>query len=108
VTIRGREDICLSAVPQPPLGLPTRASDRFELRAPAVGNSPFGRVLAFSTGVVPVNHGCAIRVSFDISAKLGVFSFYDATDGGIWFGFSSAKLPSTGWRLIVIAEGAKG
>lgn len=106
VTIRGRDHLCLSAVPEPPLGRPTKVSDTFELRAPGKGTSAAGRVLARSTGAVPIDHGCAVRVSFEIEKNVGPFSFYDATDGGIWFGFSSEKLPRKGWRLTVIAQGA--
>ncbi len=96
VTIRGKDRLCLSAVPQPPLGRPTKVSDTFELRAPGKGTGAAGRILARSTGAAPIDHGCAVRVSFKISRNVGPFSFYDATNGGIWSGLSSAKLPRTG------------
>jgi hypothetical protein len=101
IDVRGRH-MCLSAVPQPPLGRITRASDRFELVAPGKGQSAAGRVLAYQTGVVAVNRGCAINVSFRIDSKLGRFSFYDRSNGDIWFGFNSSRLPERGWELTIV------
>lgn len=106
VTIRGRSHLCLYAVPQPPLGRPERVSDNLELRAPGHGSYAYGRILARSARVVSINHGCALGVTFHIALNLGRFSVFDASTGGIWFGFNSADLPRTAWRLTVIAAGA--
>ena len=55
-----------------------------------------GRLLVRATKVVDIEHGCAIAVEFKISAALGRFRFYDASNGDIWFGFNSAALPVVG------------
>jgi hypothetical protein len=33
---------------------------------------------------------------------MGPFSFYDASDGGIWFGFDSRRLAGCAWRLAIV------
>jgi len=107
VLARGRDNLCLAAVPEPPLGQPLRASDRWELRAPGTGNRAYGRILGFSTNVHGVHHGCSVEIRFRVEKKLGRFSIFDATNGGIWYGFDSRKLVKRGWKVTVIEEGAK-
>jgi hypothetical protein len=36
---------------------------------------------------------------------LGAFSFYDASNGDIWFGFNSRRLAKRGWKLTIIECG---
>jgi hypothetical protein len=103
VTLRGRNK-CLRDVRQWPLGRITRPSDQFELVSPAPkhSNTNLGRLLARPFSVLSIRNGCAVVVRFRIPSTLGRFSFYDKSDGGIWFGFNSANLPERGWRLTII------
>lgn len=103
VEVRGLPSMCLSAAPQPPLGRITRPSDRFELRGPTRRTTrSAGRLLATATRVVSINHGCSLHVEFRIAEKLGAFSFYDASNGDIWFGFNSNSLPRHNWKLTIV------
>jgi hypothetical protein len=51
---------------------------------------------------VAISRGCALTVRFRISPSMGPFSFYDASDGGIWFGFDSRRLAGCAWRLAIV------
>ena len=106
-TIKGRDGLCLRDVPQPPLGRKTTAGDRFQLRAPGrKPNIPYGRVLVQAQGLTTTDHGCVIVLHFKITPSLGMFYVFDASNGGLWGPYDSKNLPTYGWQLLLVEEGA--
>jgi hypothetical protein len=58
-------------------------------------------VLARASSVLSIKHGCSIVVRFKIPTSLGRFAFFDKSNGDIWYGFNSRRLPRRAWRLTI-------
>jgi hypothetical protein len=91
IRVRGHDGLCLWQIPEPPLGRPERATDRFELRAPGRVTGSIGPLLARSLTASWTPRRCGLDVTFSVRGDLNWFSFYDATTGDIWF---ARRLPT--------------
>jgi hypothetical protein len=101
---RGQGHVCLSQIPEPPLGRAQKLSDRFQLRAPGKGNHSTGPLLARGIrSTWTTTRHCGINVTFRVRSTLGTFSFYDATTGDIWFRLRLGRLVGGRWERTVIA-----
>ena len=100
---RGHNHMCLSRIPEPPLGREQKRSDRFQLRAFRHGNRPNGRVLARAVKASWTPHHCGLNVTFKVRSNLGPFNFYDATTGDIWFKLRLSRLVDGRWERTAIA-----
>lgn len=100
---RGEDGICLSRIPQPPLGRPQKLSDHYQLLAARSGGR-LGPVLARAISATwTTKTRCGLNVSFRVPSNLGPFDFYDATTGDIWFNLRLTKLLAGRWVRTVIA-----
>lgn len=99
---RGQDGICLSSIPEPPLGRPEKLSDRYQLRVDQ-GGGVVGSVLARAVTAAWTGRRCGLNVTFRVRSNLPTFDFYDATSGDIWFNLRLPKLRGGRWTRTVIA-----
>ncbi len=104
---RGHDGICLSRIPEPPLGRPEKLSDDYELRA-ARQHGRVGPVVARAVSAAWSTAGhCGLNVTFHVRSNLSTFDFYDESTGDIWFDIRLPKLLDGRWTRTVIALGPR-
>jgi|SRR5579862_2983448 len=104
---RGHHGICLSRIPEPPLGRAQKLSDNYELRV-ARPNARLGPVIARAVSAAWTTAGhCGLNVTFHLRSNISTFDFYDESTGDIWFDIRLPKLLDGRWTRTVIALGPR-